>query len=317
MTDGKRLLIISPVRNEAVHFELVARSMERQSRPPDTWLVVDDGSDDGSPALIRKLAARIPYMRVLSTPCGYTSDDGDRHAVAAAPRAFNWGLRTTDWREFTHLGKLDGDIELPDDYFEQLLAEFDRNSQLGIAGGTLVERGRSGWRTAKSARQHVRGALKLYRRECFEAIDGVQERLGWDGIDETYARMRGYETRSFDHIVARHHRPLGAADGALRGKVRRGEVHYALGYHLPWTVLKSLQLAFGHPGPSSGAAFLYGYLEAAWRSVPRVEDEEYRRFIRRDQRRRLAQVLSRPRSFDAQAAGGATFSSDSRNVANR
>ncbi len=316
MSDGKRLLIISPVRNERVHLELTARSVERQSRPPDAWLVVDDGSDDGSPALARKLAARIPYMRVLSTPLAYTNDNGDRHAVAAAPRAFNWGLRATDWREFTHLGKLDGDIELPEDYFELLLEEFDRDPRLGIAGGTLIERGRSGWQTAKSARQHVRGALKLYRRECFEAIEGLQERLGWDGIDETYARMRGYETRSFDHIVARHHRPLGAADGAVRGRVRRGEVHYALGYHLPWAILKSLQLAFGRPGPGSGGAFLYGYLGAAGRSAPRVEDEEYRRFIRREQRHRLAQAIRRARAgpwaFRAAATGAQTTRAGSR-----
>jgi poly-beta-1,6-N-acetyl-D-glucosamine synthase len=293
MNDGKRLLIISPVRNEAAHLELVARGVERQSRPPDTWLVVDDGSDDGTAELMRELAARIPYMQVLSTPPGYTSDDGDRHAVAAAPRAFNWGLRSTDWRRFTHLGKLDGDIELPQDYFELLLAEFDRDPRLGIAGGTLVERERKGWRPTKGARQHVRGALKLYRRECFDAIGGVQERLGWDGVDETYARMRGFKTRSFDHIVARHHRPFGTADGAHRGRVRRGEVCYALGYHLPWAALKSLHLTFGGSGPSAGGGFLYGYLRAAWRSVPRVEDKEYRRFVRAEQRHRMGRAIRR------------------------
>ena len=45
---------------------------------------------------------------------------------------------------------------------------------------------------------HVRGALKLYSRACFEAIGGIEERLGWDTIDETYARMRGFRTQSFD-----------------------------------------------------------------------------------------------------------------------
>jgi biofilm PGA synthesis N-glycosyltransferase PgaC len=290
-TDGRRLLIISPVRNEGEHIEVVARSMERQSRPPDLWVVVDDGSDDGSPTLMHALAERIPFMRLLATPSGYTSDHGDRHAAAAAPRAFNWALRSIDWRAFTHLGKLDGDIELPEDYFERLLAEFDRNAGLGIAGGTLVERSGSGWRRAASARQHVRGALKLYRRECFDAIGGLQERLGWDGIDETYARMRGYETESFEHIVARHHRPLGAADGTLRGRIRRGEVHWVLGYAFPWAALKSVQVAVECSRPVAGGAFLYGYLRAAWRSVPRVEDAEYRRFMRRDQGRRALKAL--------------------------
>jgi poly-beta-1,6-N-acetyl-D-glucosamine synthase len=307
MTDGRRLLIISPVRNEATHLELVARSMERQSRPPDAWLVVDDGSHDGTPALLRRLAERIPFMTVLATPPGYTKDDGDRHAAAAAPRAFNWALRRMDLGAFTHVGKLDGDIELPEDYFERLLREFDANPRLGIAGGTLVERVGSEWRPARAARQHVRGALKLYRRECLSAIGGVQERLGWDGIDESYARMHGYETESFDGIVARHHRPLGAAGGALRGKIRRGEVHYVLGYGAHWATLKALQLAVPQARPTAGAAFLVGYVRAALTSVPRVDDEEYRRFMRRDQSRRMRQALRRispRRAQPARATGG-------------
>jgi poly-beta-1,6-N-acetyl-D-glucosamine synthase len=292
MDDGKRVLLISPVRNEAAHLELVARGLERQSRPVDLWLVVDDGSDDATPAILRRLADRLPYLRVLSTPPGFTSDHGDRHAVAAAPRAFNWALQSVDRSSFSHIGKLDGDIELPPEYFAGLLAEFDRNPRLGIAGGVLVERSGAEWRIAKSAAQHVRGALKLYRRECFDAIGGIQERLGWDGLDETYARMRGYDTWSFDHLVARHRRPLGAADGALRGKIRRGEVHYVLGYGFPWAALKSLRLATGGSGVVAGGAFLYGYVQGACRSIPRIGDEEYRRFMRADQRRRLLAALT-------------------------
>src|SRR4051794_6340865 len=164
--DGKEVLIISPVRNERKYLEMVARGMERQTRPPDLWVVIDDGSDDGTPELLRELEARLPFMRALSTPDGYTRDRGDRHAVAAAPRAFNWALATVDGEEFTHLGKLDGDIELPDDYFERLLGEFDRDPSLGIAGGMLEEESGGEWRIAGHAPHHVRGALKLYRREC-------------------------------------------------------------------------------------------------------------------------------------------------------
>jgi biofilm PGA synthesis N-glycosyltransferase PgaC len=293
MHDGRRVLIISPMRNEAAHLERVARSVEQQSRPPDVWLVIDDGSDDGTPELMQELAQRIGFMRVLRTPHGFTADNGDRHTVAAAPRAFNWALRTVDWREFTHIGKLDGDIELPDDYFARLLDEFDLDPQLGIGGGVLVEQVGSEWRLMRTAPHHVRGALKLYRRECFEAIDGVQELLGWDGIDQTYARMRGYETRSFEQIVARHHRAVGSADGVLRGRVRGGATHYALGFSFPWVVLKSLKYGRMRPVGISAAAFMYGYLQALWYSAPKVEDAEYRRFVRRDERRRLLGALRR------------------------
>jgi biofilm PGA synthesis N-glycosyltransferase PgaC len=286
-SDPHRILMISPVRNEAGHIELVAAGMARQTRPPDLWLVVDDGSTDDTLARLRRLEEEIPFMQVLSTPSGHTKDVGDRHAVAAAPRAFNWALRTIDAEPYTYIGKLDGDIELPDDYFEQLLAQFDTDPELGVGGGVLVERAGGEWQMMPTAPGHVRGALKLYRRACFDAIGGLREHLGWDGVDETYARLRGYRTWSFDHIVARHHRVLGSADGILRARARGGQTHYVIGFSFPWILLKSLKQAALPPVGISGLAFIYGYIRAWHRSVPRIEDAEYRRFARQDERRRL------------------------------
>src|SRR5262245_24939302 len=194
----RRLLIVSTVRNEAAHIELVARALATQTRPPDLWVVVDDGSTDETPQLLRSIAQELPYMRVLATPAGFTADRGDRHAVAAAPRAFNHGLRTLNVLDYDYVGKVDGDIELPPRYFESLIAEFESNPRLGIAGGVLVELHGTDWRRVGGTREHVRGAVKLWSRECFEAIGGVEERLGWDGLDETVARMKGFTTRSFD-----------------------------------------------------------------------------------------------------------------------
>jgi len=288
-----RLLIISPVRNEAAHLERVVRSVARQTCPPALWLVIDDGSTDGTYELLRELAAEVPFLRVLSTPDDFTADQGDRHLVAAAPRAFNYALRTVDWREFTHIGKLDGDIELPEDYFERLVAEFDADPELGIGGGILIEQVAGEWKTMRTARHHVRGALKLYRRECFDAIGGIQEVLGWDGIDQTYARMRGYTTLTFDQIVAKHHRAVGSADGVLRGRIRGGATHYIVGFSFPWVLLKAAKYALVRPRIVSGGAFLYGYLKAAAQSLPRVGDAEYRRFVRRDERQRMLRALRR------------------------
>ena len=133
----------------------------------------------------------------------------------------------------------------------------------------------------------MRGALKLYSRECFEAIGGIEERLGWDTIDETYARMLGFRTRSFDELVAHHHRPLGTADGRLRGRARYGQAAYIVRYGLPWVLLRSLKVATERPYGVSGAAFIAGYLRAALLREPKVEDEEFRRFVRRELRGRI------------------------------
>src|SRR5918992_33733 len=161
----QRILLVSPVRNERPHIERVVRAVAEQRRPPDRWVVVDDGSDDGTLEVLRALAADVPFMTVTSTPPRYTKPSADRLASAAAPRAFNFGLRDVRKSEFTHIGKLDGDIELPSDYFERLLSKFGDSPRLGIAGGVLVERFRGGWRQLQIPRHHVQGALKLYSLE--------------------------------------------------------------------------------------------------------------------------------------------------------
>ena len=288
----KRILIVSPVRNEADHIERVAAAVAAQTAPPSTWLVLDDGSDDGTPDLLRQLESRVPAMRVVAPPRDGAEKARDRLAIAAPPRAFNRALATVDWRDYDFIGKLDGDIELPPDYFERLLAEFERRPVLGIAGGTLVERFGDDWRPLHIPHEHhVHGALRLYSRDCFEAIGGVDERLGWDTIDETYARMKGYETRSFPSIVARHHRHWGSADGRLRGRARHGRCAYITRYGLGWALLRAAKIARARPVGLSGAAFLYGYLRAALGRTSRIEDEAFRRFLRAELRLRVLTQL--------------------------
>jgi poly-beta-1,6-N-acetyl-D-glucosamine synthase len=301
-----KILLVSPVRNEAGHIARVAASVDRQERPPDLWLVIDDGSGDGTLATLLELEAEIPFMRVLRASGNQGGATRDRLALAADARAFNQALRSVDWRAFTHVGKLDGDIELPAGYLAGLLDEFDRNPRLGVGGGRLVERFGSRWRAIRIPDYHVHGALKLYRRECFEDIGGVEERLAWDTIDETYARMRGWETRSFPSLVGIHRRHSAVADGALRGRARHGRCAYVVRYGLPWIMLRSLKLAAERPVGLSGAAFVYGYLAAVVTRAPRVEDRAFKAFVRRELRERLVRAL------DPRARGRALRSSRAR-----
>jgi GT2 family glycosyltransferase len=286
----ERILVISPVRNEAAHIERVARALAAQTHLPERWVVVDDGSSDATPAILERLAKELEFMKVVTTPAGYTRPAADRLAVAAAPRAFNFGLATIEasaLARFTHIGKLDGDVELSPSYYEAILREFERNPSLGIAGGVILERRRGAWRATPSASEHVRGALKLYSRSCFEKIGGVHERLGWDGIDETLARMHGFCTFSFDHAEAFHYRDTGSADGRLRGHARWGESHWVLHHGPVWTLARALKVAGTRPRAVSGLVYLFGYMRAALRGVARVEVEGYRSFVRAEQRRRL------------------------------
>jgi glycosyltransferase involved in cell wall biosynthesis len=295
-----RLLVISPVRNEAAHIERVALAMAGQTRRPDQWILVDDHSTDETPQILARLAERLDFISVLNSPPRAALATKDRLAVAAEARAFNLALGSVPWRTFTHIAKLDGDIELPPRYFELLLDRFAQEPELGLAGGALREGDGSQGREDTPSDYHVRGALKCYTTDCLSAIGGIEERLAWDTNDEIFARLRGFKTRTVADLVALHLRPCASADGILRGIARHGRCAYIAQFPLSWISLRAVKLALQPPVVLSGFVFLGGYLWAGVTRIPRVEDREFRRFIRRELRTRVLDALglarSRPRA---------------------
>jgi poly-beta-1,6-N-acetyl-D-glucosamine synthase len=285
------LLVVSPVHNEARHIERVARAVAAQRRRPDAWVVVDDASTDDTLARLRALEQEsdFDFLTVLSAPEVVASRDG--LAQAAEIRAFNHGLESLGWRSFTHVAKLDGDIELTPDWYETLLGRFAADPALGIACGQLAEVVGGASRTIPIPEHHVHGALKLYARECLVQIGGVQARLGWDTIDEAYARMRGWKTRSFGDPTAIHHRPLASRDGVLRGRARHGACAYIAHQSLPWVAARAVKVGSTRPVGVGGAAFLYGYVHAAASGTARVDDPALRRFVRGELRARVRRAL--------------------------
>jgi len=293
------ILIVSPLRNEAQHIERMARSLAQQTVVPHTWLAFDDGSTDETWSILQALRPEISFLTPRRATAGGRAleSDRDRLAAAAAPRAFNAALDGFDPAAFSFIAKIDGDVELPPDYFEHLLERFDRDPRLGIASGDMIEEYPDGWRRIAIPAHHVPGAVKLYTRACFEAIGGIANTLGWDTIDEVTARALGFRTRSYRDIQVKHNRHWGSADGTLRGRARHGRAAWILGYPLGWAGLRSAKLATVRPLGVSGLAFLYGYLDAATRRPPRT-DPEFRRLMRAElrgrARRRLRGLITTP-----------------------
>ena len=63
-----RISVVLPVFNGGVTIESAIHSLSRQSRRPDQIVVVDDGSTDGTAAILRRLARRPgARMTVVST----------------------------------------------------------------------------------------------------------------------------------------------------------------------------------------------------------------------------------------------------------
>jgi poly-beta-1,6-N-acetyl-D-glucosamine synthase len=281
--------------NEEQLLPRMLASLERQKQPPQLLLLVDDGSDDRSGEIAARFAARHPYARVFSQPRQAVS--ADRLARAHELIAFQSALEqlSSEGTLFDVVAKLDADLELPPDYFAQIMAVFAAEPQVGIAGSQLsVPGGGDGVATPEHSQPwHVRGATKFYRSECWQKIVPLPPILGWDTIDETRARINGYEVRAvaFPLQPALHLRSTGSYDGIVRGYRRRGAAAWGYGAH-PLNVLVSALLRLPHrPRVIGGLAYLAGWLAACARGAPRVEPAA-RRYLRREQLHRLRTALS-------------------------
>ena len=204
------------------------------------------------------------------------------------PRAFNFGLEHGGWRDYEFVGKLDGDVELPRDWFATLIERFEAERTPRSRAAGLPSRPRGGWTLHPDPPAiHVHGAVKLFRRRVPGGDRWCPERLGWDTIDETYARMRGFEAYSYADLVGRHHRPWGSPTvasgvGRAMGSARGSSTTTCSGL-----LLRSLKVARVPPLGLSGRRLSLRLRRAAMKGVPRVEDRAFRLFVRGELRRRM------------------------------
>jgi hypothetical protein len=254
--------------------------MVAQTRLPERWIIVNDGSTDATAEIIDNAARSHEWIEPRHFAPKHLRAEGGESAIA---RLLTPELATC----YAFIMRLDADLTFDSDFAELLLDEFARDHKLGIAGATLYEPDGSGWREVPTPSFHTRGAVKLYSATCFEAIGGLDAGLGWDTLDEATALMRGFRTRSFRHIQARHHRPQAAAGGYRRGRIAVGRAAYRSGYCPLFMLARAGTHLSCRPYVIGGLLMLWGFLEGYVRRLPRPASLEVIRFVRREQRRRL------------------------------
>lgn len=275
-----RYVVVSPVKDEAQHVELTLRSVIGQTLTPSVWIIVDDGSSDGTLEILSSYAARHSFIRIVTSARGQPRQTGTAEALA-----FQRGLAALGDVDFDYIVKLDGDLSFEPDYFERLLAHFEKDDRLGVGSGIYLEQDSDGrWRPVAMPFYHACGACKVVRRRCFEDIGGFLTTPGWDTVDEIRAWSRGWNTRHFRELQMRHHRPEGSAMGRLRTSVMHGEIYYLTGGDPLFLVLKVARRLSARPILFNAIALAWGYLGAAMARKPRLvtsgEARCYRHLLR-------------------------------------
>ncbi|HXD75850.1 MAG TPA: glycosyltransferase [Vicinamibacterales bacterium] len=276
-------VLVTAAKNEAEFIERTIRSVVTQTVRPVKWVVVDDGSTDGTDRIVATYARDYPWIDLVRMP-----QRRERHFAGKAD-AFNAGRRHVASLAYDAIGNLDADVSFDDDYFEFLLGRLGEDPSLGVVG-TAFEDTSLHYDYRFVSIEHVAGPLQLFRRECLDDIGGyvASRRGGVDHIAVITARMKGWKTRTFPGKSYRHHREMGTASrGKVAARFKSGALDYALGGHPVWEVCRTVYQMTKPPYVVGGLALLAGYLSACAQRIERPVAHELVRFRRREQMNRL------------------------------
>ncbi|GET46261.1 glycosyltransferase [Capnocytophaga felis] len=248
--------IIIPAHNEADCIEKTLESLFKQTKKPLQVIVVDDCSTDSTPQILEKIKQENPSLTVLRREEGATHLPGSK-----VIQAFNAGLPLLK-ENIDVICKFDADLIFPPNYLEVLANHFSENQKVGMCGGFCYVEKNGNWVLENlTNKDHLRGAVKAYRKACFSDIGGLKTAMGWDTADELLARFYGWEVKTDDTLKVRHLRPTGAGYN-LNARFLQGSVFYRLRYGFLLSVLASVKLALKKKKFSLFKDYLRGYFKA-------------------------------------------------------
>jgi len=284
-----KYVLITPARNEEAFIEKTLDSVATQTRLPERWVIVDDGSKDRTAEIVGEYVKRYSWIELVRR-----GQRLDRNFAGKA-HAFNAGFDRVRSLDFDVIGNLDADISFEPDYFEFLLGKFTEFPRLGVTGTTMCEANHDALRDTFYHFKDVFGACQLFRRECFQEVGGYTP-IKWGGIDwiaVRTARLKGWETRSFPDKIFFHHRPMGETESnVFKARFDYGRKDYFLGNHPLWQVFRVGYQMLQRPYVIGGLMVAVGYFYSLAARIERPVTQELLRFHRLEQLERLKHLFT-------------------------
>jgi glycosyltransferase involved in cell wall biosynthesis len=270
-------IVVTPCKNEGENLPDLIESMIAQTIRPVLWVIVDDGSTDDTPNIIGDVMKTHGWIQSIRLDS--TVRDLGLHLAGVMKKGFDYAISYCGGHgiEYDYLGNLDGDLTLPPTFYENLMREFERDLELGVASGGTKHIIGDQIKHAKISVNEPSGGHMLIRRKCFDEIEGIPASYAADSVIKAKARISGWKTRRFEENVATEIRDVNAAEGYWKGFVYKGKASYYLNINPLHVIARVVIYSFRKPY-YVGIVYLVGYLTSLVRRNERINDPVIRRY---------------------------------------
>lgn len=270
-----RFYVVIPAHNEEDFIGLTLDSLVGQQFSPKKIIVVDDNSQDDTSLVVESYCEQYDFITLIK------NTSSEKHLPGGkVVQAFYKGLNQLD-DNFDVICKFDADLILPPEYFKVLNHAYLKNPKLGIAGGfCYIEENKEWILENLTDKTHIRGALKAYRKKCFQDIGDLKPAMGWDTIDELLAQYKGWEVQTFPQLKVKHLRPTGESY-RQKNKYIFGEALYSMRYGFFITFIASAKMGWLKKDFALFKNYIKGYFLGRKNKLPFLVSKDEGRWIRK------------------------------------
>lgn len=266
--------IVIPAHNEEAHLQQTLQSLVEQSRLPKKIIIVNDASTDGTSQIIQQFSEKYHFIKSIFHNSEELHEPGSK-----VINAFYKGLETLD-EDYDIICKFDADLIFPKNYLEKIAEHFQKNPTYGMVGGFCTIEKNGNWVVENlTNKDHIRGALKAYRKKCFQQIGGLKTSMGWDTVDELLAQYHGWQIKTDESLLVKHLKPTGE-NYSKKSKYKQGEAFYRMRYGLWLTFIASAKLAFKKKSFQFFIDSMAGYFKAKKSGTAFIVSAAEGKFIR-------------------------------------
>ena len=289
-----KYILITAAYNEEKYIRGTIESVINQKRPPEQWVIVNDGSTDETEKIIKEYLDDFKPLTLVKINNKEKKESNlgkvSRHVVACVKDA----LTHITVNDYQLIGILDSDITFGADYYDAIINKFSENNKLGLGGGFVYNVDGKKKMPFYENRELVSGAIQLFRKECWNEIKGLYPGGHHDYFAIISCKMYGWEVKSFPdpELEVYHHKHASVPGRSqIKAKFHLGCMDYVCGELFFYSLIRALSMIIQKPLLIGSFVRIAGYLYSAILRTPQQVPQSVKKYIKKEQNRKILKIF--------------------------